>query len=75
MENSFQQTFNIGGLSSGSCVKTVTNILCGIPGISSVNIDSAMKKAEVNSHHLIATQILKDALINTHYSISELPMF
>tara|TARA_R110002049_G_scaffold191337_1_gene360244 strand:+ start:8950 stop:9177 length:228 start_codon:yes stop_codon:yes gene_type:complete len=72
MENSIKHTYHIGGMSCGGCVATVKSKLSNAPGVKSVQIDLAKKKAEITSSTAIKVDTLQDALKNTHYTIAEL---
>jgi copper chaperone CopZ len=72
MENSIKHTYHIGGMSCGGCATTVKNKLSAANGVTSVQVDLANKQAEITSSSAVKTDILQDALKNTHYTISEL---
>jgi copper chaperone CopZ len=72
MENSIKHTYHIGGMSCGGCATTVKNKLSAANGVTSVQIDLANMQAEITSSSAVKTDILQDALKNTHYTISEL---
>ena len=62
MENSIKHTYHIDSMSCGGCVA----------GITSVSVDLENKQAEIISSEQIKTDTLRNALTNTHYTISEL---
>ena len=72
MENSIKHSYHIGGMSCGSCVSGVKQKLSGVAGVTSVTVDLGNKRAEVISSEEIKTQILRNALSNTNFTISEL---
>ena len=59
-------------MSCGSCVAGVKQKLSAVAGITSVLVDLENKKAEIISSEQIKTDALRNALSNTHYTISEL---
>ena len=72
MEKSIIHTYHIGGMSCGGCVSTVKQKLSSVPGVTSVAVDLGKKEAEITSSEDIATDTLRRAFSNTHYTISEL---
>ncbi|MEO7312723.1 MAG: heavy metal-associated domain-containing protein [Chitinophagaceae bacterium] len=72
MENSIKHTYHIGGMSCGGCVSGVKQKLSGVAGVISVTVDLVNKQAEVTSSEEIETGAFRNALSNTHYTISEL---
>ncbi|MEO7088654.1 MAG: heavy metal-associated domain-containing protein [Bacteroidia bacterium] len=71
MENSIKHTYHIGGMSCGGCVTTVKNKLSAASGVTSVEINLAKKEAEITSSKPLDTDVLQQALNNTHYTITE----
>lgn len=72
MENSIKHTYHISGMSCGGCVTSVKNKLSTVKGVKTVQIDLAKKEAEITSTEKIKADALQDALMNTHYIISEI---
>ena len=72
MKNSIKHTYHIGGMSCGGCVSTVKQKLASVSGVTSVTVDLGKKEAEITSSEEIATETLRKAFNNTHYTISEL---
>ena len=72
MEKSITHTYHVGGMSCVGCVSTVKSKLSAVSGVTSVTVDLGKKEAEITSSQLIKTDILRNAFINTHYTISEL---
>ncbi len=72
MENSIKHSYHIGGMSCGGCVSGVKQKLSSVTGVTSVTVDLGNKRAEVISSQEIKTQILRNALNNTNFTISEL---
>ncbi len=72
MENSLTHTYHIGGMSCGGCVSSVKQRLSSVAGVTSVSVDLGKKEAEISTSKEIETDVLQQALSNTHYTISEL---
>jgi copper chaperone CopZ len=71
MEKSITHTYHVSGMSCGGCVATVKNKLSAAAGVKSVEINLAKKEAEITSSNPLDAGVLKQALNNTHYTISE----
>ena len=72
MEKSIIRTYHVGGMSCGGCATTVKNRLSSVRGVRSVTMDLGRRRVEVTSGREISEVDLKEALHNTHYTISEL---
>ncbi len=72
MEKEIIHTYHVIGMSCGGCVSAVKNKLSAIRGVTSVKIDLAKQEAEITSSEIIKSDTLQDALMYTHYTISEL---
>ena len=70
MENSIKHTYHIGGMSCGGCVSGVWKKLSTVSGVTSVTIDLGRNQAEITSSEEIKIDTLRNALINTQYTIS-----
>lgn len=71
MENSIKHTYQIGGMTCGGCVAGVKQKLSAVAGVVSVTVDLTKKEAEITSAQDIKTEILRNALSNTNFTISE----
>ena len=49
MSHSINNSYQIGGINSGSCVSIVPNKLFGVFGVSAVKVDLECKQAEITS--------------------------
>ncbi len=72
MEKSIVHTYHVGGMSCAGCATTIKNRLSAVGGVTSVKMDLVRRRVEVTSGREINEMDLKEALQNTHYTISEL---
>lgn len=72
MENSIKHTYHVSGMTCGGCASSVKNRLSAAPGVSSVVVDLANKKAEITSSDLIKADKLQELLNGTQFNISEI---
>ena len=70
-KNEITNTYHIGGMGCGGCVKTVEHNLSTLPDVASVKVDLEKKQAEITSSQLLKINELQKALDNTHYTITE----
>lgn len=68
----FNKKYSITGMTCESCVKTITDKISKIPGISSVEVSLKEKTAEILSERIIELTEVKQSLSeNVKYNVSE----
>lgn len=48
----------IGGMTCGGCVKSVTRVLEGVPGVDRATVDLATRSAQISGTHLDAAALV-----------------
>lgn len=61
----------VEGMSCGHCEKAVKNALGEVAGVSSVNVDLATKKVQVDGENLL-DNLLKEAVEEAGYDVVEI---
>ena len=72
VEKSIIHTYYVGGMTCGGCATTVKHRLSSVRGVTSVTMDLGRRRVEITSGREINEIDFKEALNNTHYTISEL---
>ncbi len=63
-----KKTISIEGMTCGHCVSHVTEALNGLEGVTSVNVDLAGKKADVDADESVSDDTLKAAVKEAGYT-------
>lgn len=64
------KTLSIEGMTCGHCVMHVTEALNGVEGVTSVNVDLAGKKADLDAAENVSDEALKAAVSDAGYTIT-----
>lgn len=67
-----KKELSIEGMMCQNCVKHVTHALEGIPGASNVNVSLEEKKATVEIPETITDDVLKAAVVEAGYEVTEI---
>jgi copper ion binding protein len=65
-----KKTISIDGMTCGNCVRHVTEALTELEGVTSVNVDLAGKKADVEAEDSVSDDKLKEAVVEAGYSVT-----
>ena len=65
-----KKTISIEGMTCGNCVRHVTEALNELEGVTSVNVDLAGKKADVETADSVSDDKLKEAVVEAGYSVT-----
>lgn len=58
-------------MTCGGCANGVQRLLSKPEGVNSVGVDLQKQEAVIDSNHRINIVVLQDALVGTHYHITE----
>ena len=72
MARLLKHTYHIDGMNCSECVSTVMQKLWAVAGVTSVTVNLGKDEAEVTLAQEIATDTLRLAISNTHYTIADL---
>ena len=65
-----KKTISIEGMTCGNCVRHVTEALNELEGVTSVNVDLAGKKADIDAAESVSDDKLKEAVTEAGYSVT-----
>ena len=65
-----KKTISIDGMTCGNCVRHVTEALTEVEGVTSVNVDLAGKKADLDAAESVTEETLKAAVTEAGYTVT-----
>ena len=65
-----KKTISIEGMTCGNCVRHVTEALNEVEGVTSVNVDLAGKKADIEAAESASDVMLKEAVVEAGYLVT-----
>lgn len=66
-----KNTYNVQGMTCGGCANGVRTLLSKLEGVKDVSVDLSNQKAVIDSKDHISLLVLQNALVGTHYRITE----
>jgi copper chaperone CopZ len=65
-----QTKLKIGGMHCQGCARAVSKVLGGVEGVTGVSVDLERGRAEIESAHPVALEVLRTAVENAGYQAS-----
>jgi copper chaperone len=65
-----ETVIKVGGMSCGGCVKSVTNVLQGLPGVSKAEVSLEKGEARVEHDASASREAMKQAIVDAGFEAS-----